>query len=145
MPDLPDLMPLDAGPAPRPRRASTALPSEVVDLADAAGLVLAEPVRSALTLPSWTNSAMDGFAVRGSRTSRRRPAATRRAPGPGRGRRRVAPRAGALRAGTAIRIMTGAMLPDGADTVVPVEDTDAPAGASEIPASVAIRAAGAPR
>ena len=37
--------------------------------------------------------------------------------------------------------MTGAMLPDGADTVVPVEDTDAPAGASDIPAAVAIFAA----
>ena len=39
------------------------------------------------------------------------------------GPRRPLPRA-------AIRIMTGAMMPDGADTVVPVEDTDAPAGAS---------------
>jgi molybdenum cofactor synthesis domain-containing protein len=36
--------------------------------------------------------------------------------------------------------MTGAMLPDGADTVVPVEETDAPAGASDIPAAVAILA-----
>ncbi len=34
--------------------------------------------------------------------------------------------------------MTGAMMPDGADTVVPVEQTDAPAGASEIPATVAV-------
>ena len=33
------------------------------------------------------------------------------------------------------------MMPPGADAVVPVEDTDAPAGASEIPATVAIRAA----
>ena len=37
--------------------------------------------------------------------------------------------------------MTGAMMPPGADVVVPVEDTDAAAGASEIPATVAIRAA----
>ena len=35
-----------------------------VDLADAAGMALAEPVRSTLTLPPWPNSAMDGFAVR---------------------------------------------------------------------------------
>ena len=35
--------------------------------------------------------------------------------------------------------MTGAMMPHGADTVVPVEDTDAPAGASDIPATVAVR------
>ena len=42
--------------------------------------------------------------------------------------------------GTALRIMTGAMMPAGADTVVPVEDTDAPAGASEVPAAVAVRA-----
>jgi len=43
--------------------------------------------------------------------------------------------------GTAIRIMTGAMMPPGADAVVPVEDTDAAPGASEIPELVAIRAA----
>jgi molybdenum cofactor synthesis domain-containing protein len=50
----------------------------------------------------------------------------------------------AVEAGAALRIMTGAMMPPGADAVVPVEDTDAPAGASEIPARVEIRAAASP-
>ena len=50
----------------------------------------------------------------------------------------------AVEAGAALRIMTGAMMPPGADAVVPVEDTDAPAGASEIPATVEIRVAAAP-
>ena len=138
MPDLPDLIPLDEA-----RRlvldGIDALPAVTVDLADAAGLALAEPVRSALTLPPWPNSAMDGFAVRAADVagaSAERPAVLRvlgevpagRAPDD-----EVGP-------GTALRIMTGAMMPAGADTVVPVEDTDAPAGASEVPAAVAVRA-----
>ena len=43
--------------------------------------------------------------------------------------------------GTAVRILTGAPLPPGADAVVPVEDTDAPPGVAELPAHVAIHAA----
>jgi molybdenum cofactor synthesis domain-containing protein len=43
--------------------------------------------------------------------------------------------------GAALRIMTGAMMPPGADAVVPVEDTDASPGASAIPETVVIRAA----
>jgi molybdopterin molybdotransferase len=50
----------------------------------------------------------------------------------------------AVEAGAALRIMTGAMMPPGADAVVPVEDTDAPAGASDIPATVEVRVAAAP-
>ena len=46
----------------------------------------------------------------------------------------------AVQPATALRIMTGAMLPPGADAVVPVEDTDAPAGASAIPDAVAVHA-----
>ena len=142
MPDLPDLIPLDEAQR-RVLDGVSALPAEVVDLADAAGLVLAAPVRSALTVPPWTNSAMDGFAVRAADVagaSAGSPVVLRvlgevpagRAPRP------------AVAEGTALRIMTGAMLPAGADAVVPVEDTDAPPGASEIPATVAIHAAGPP-
>ena len=65
MPDLPDLVPLEVAQA-RVLDDVTPLPAEVVDIADARGLVLAAPVRSALTVPSWINSAMDGFAVRGA-------------------------------------------------------------------------------
>ena len=139
MPDLPDLVPLDEAQA-RVLDGVTALPSEVVDLADASGLVLAAPIHSALTVPSWINSAMDGFAVRGADIA----AASAGSPVVLRVLGEVAagrpPEAGVAQ-GTAIRIMTGAMLPDGADTVVPVEDTDAPAGASDIPATVAVFAA----
>ena len=136
MPDLPDLIPLDEAQA-RVLEDVTALPSEVVDIADAPGLVLAEPVRSALTVPGWINSAMDGFAVRGTdiaTASVGSPVVLRVLGEVAAGR---PPEAGVIE-GTAIRIMTGAMLPGGADTVVPVEDTDASAGASDIPAAVAI-------
>ncbi len=138
MADLPDLVPLDQAQA-RVLEDVTALPAEVVDIADASGLVLAAPVHSALTVPSWINSAMDGFAVRGADIA----AASAGSPVVLRVLGEVAagrPPEGEVVAGTAIRIMTGAMLPDGADTVVPVEDTDAPAGASDIPATVAVLA-----
>jgi molybdenum cofactor synthesis domain-containing protein len=138
MSDLPDLIPLDEA-LRRVLDGIQALPPVTVDLADAVGLALAEPVRSALTLPPWPNSAMDGFAVRAvdvAAATAERPVVLRvlgevpagRAPDD-----TVGP-------GTALRIMTGAMMPAGADTVVPVEDTDAPAGASEVPAAVAVRA-----
>ena len=143
MPDLPDLIPLDEAQR-RVLEGATALPPETVDLADAAGLVLAAPVVSTLTMPGWTNSAMDGFAVRSADVA----AATRDTPVRLRVLGEVAagrPPTTAVMPGTAIRIMTGAMMPEGADAVVPVEDTDAEAGASEIPAAVGIFAATRPR
>ena len=85
--------------------------------------VLAEPLRAPLTLPQWTNSAMDGYAVcaadlRGASEAapvRLRVLETVMAGGfPTR----------SLGAGEAIRIMTGAPVPEGADSVVRVEDTD---------------------
>jgi len=60
--DLPDLIPLPEAQR-RVLDGVGPLPAETVNLADAGGLVLAAPVRSALTVPSWDNSAMDGFAV----------------------------------------------------------------------------------
>jgi molybdopterin molybdotransferase len=139
MPDLPDLLPLE-GAQTRVLEGVTALPAEIVDIADASGLVLAAPVHSALTVPSWINSAMDGFAVRGAdivAASADSPVVLRVLGEVAAGR----PPEASVAEGAAIRIMTGAMLPDGADTVVPVEDTDAPAGASDIPATVAVFAA----
>jgi len=77
-----------------------------------------------MTLPAWDNSAMDGYAVRGTDID----AATADQPV----RLRVLETVAAGRFAThpvgdgeAIRIMTGAPLPEGADTVVRVEDTDA--------------------
>lgn len=83
-----------------------------VPLAQALGRVLAESVVSAIDVPPWDNSAMDGYAVRGADL------------GPTGTRLRVAQRipAGtegvALEPGTAARIFTGAPIPPGADRVV---------------------------
>lgn len=97
---------------------------ERVPLLAAVGRVLARDVVSPLDLPPWTNSAMDGYAVRASDVA----SATRDAPVSLPVSETIA--AGAfpsrpLAAGEAARIMTGAPLPEGADTVVRVEDTDA--------------------
>jgi molybdenum cofactor synthesis domain-containing protein len=139
MPDLPDLIPLEVAQA-HVLDGVAPLPVETVALEDAAGLVLAAAVSSDLTVPSWINSAMDGFAVRGAdvaAASTETPVVLRVLGEVAAGR---APD-GIVTGGTAIRIMTGAMLPEGADTVVPVEDTDAPAGASDIPDRVAVYSA----
>jgi molybdopterin molybdotransferase len=99
------------------------LPVERVPLLDALGRVLATPVVSPITLPPWTNSAMDGYAVRGDDMD----AASREHPVTLRVTETVAAGGVATRSverGEAIRIMTGAPLPEGADTVVRVEDTD---------------------
>jgi molybdenum cofactor synthesis domain-containing protein len=142
MTDLPDLVPL-ADAQRRVLEGVDPLPPVEVALDAAAGLVLAEPVRAALAVPAWANSAMDGFAVRAgdvADASTGAPVVLRVAGEVPAGR---APEA-AVADGTALRIMTGAMMPPGADAVVPVEDTDAPAGASDVPAAVEIRAAAAP-
>jgi molybdopterin molybdotransferase len=96
---------------------------ERVPLLDALGRVLAESVRAPMTLPAWDNSAMDGYAVRGTDID----GATADQPVSLRVLETVAAGRFATRRvgdGEAIRIMTGAPLPEGADTVVRVEDTD---------------------
>ncbi len=100
------------------RRAVEAVPvtrrTESVLLDQALGRILAEDVSCRKNLPSFDNSAMDGFAVRSEDVGRRlRIAATIYA-----GDR---PRP-MLREGECYRIMTGAQVPEDADTVVPVED-----------------------
>jgi molybdopterin molybdotransferase len=97
---------------------------EHVALRDALGRVLAEDVRSPIEHPPWDNSSMDGYAVRGADVNGASSAA------PIRLSVLETVRAGqkpsrALERGTAIRVMTGAPVPDGADTVIRVEDTDA--------------------
>jgi molybdopterin molybdotransferase len=90
---------------------------------DAGGLVLAEDVTAASPLPSFDNSAMDGYAVRVEDVA----AATEENPVTLPVAAEVAAGdtgAHALRPGTSIKIMTGAMLPHGAEAVVPVEWTD---------------------
>jgi len=101
----------------------TPLAPERVSLLDALGRVLAESVRAPMTLPAWDNSAMDGYAVRGSDiegATPERPVRLRVLETVAAGRFPSHP----VREGEATRIMTGAPLPEGADTVVRVEDTD---------------------
>ena len=94
-----------------------------VPLLDALGHVLATPVISPITLPPWDNSAMDGYAVRGDDVA----GATADRPARLTVTETVAAGGFASRGierGEAVRIMTGAPLPSGADTVIRVEDTD---------------------
>ncbi len=99
------------------------LPTESVPLLHAVGLVLSEAVVATEDVPPFRNSAMDGYAVRSADTDgatfdrpiRLRVIATVAAGS--QSRRRV-------ESGTAIRIMTGAPLPAGADAVVRFEETD---------------------
>ena len=98
------------------------LPARPTALFDALGLVLAERVVSPETVPPFTNSAMDGYAVRHADV------ASASAESPSLLEVLSDLPAGsvateAVRPGTAIRIMTGAPLPAGADSVVPVEAT----------------------
>jgi molybdopterin molybdotransferase len=94
----------------------TALPGEDVPLAEAAGRVSVAAARSAVDLPPFPSSAMDGFAVRAADTPGTLPVVARVAAG------RPAPRA--LAAGEAMAIATGGVVPEGADSVVPIEVVD---------------------
>jgi molybdopterin molybdotransferase len=101
------------------------LPSEEKLLLDALGQVLDEDVASTFDIPPLDNTAMDGYAVRAEDT---------------RGASQESPRelevigevaagyifADEVRPGTAVRIMTGAPVPAGADAIVPFEETDEP-------------------
>lgn len=114
---------------------------EAIDLAGALGRVLAEDVFSDVDLPPFDNSAMDGYALLANDVIGATPDRPVRLPV-------VAdipaghPSQIELAPGSAARITTGAMLPPGADAIVPVEDTDDDArGANPLPASIAIRRA----
>jgi molybdopterin molybdotransferase len=96
--------------------AVTRLGDEPVALSDALGRVLAEGVTSGIPVPPFDSSAMDGFAVLAG------PAAERDLVGEARAGH---PFAGAVSSGSAVRISTGAVVPEGADAVVPVEQTTA--------------------
>src|SRR5687767_169366 len=103
------------------------LAAEERPLLDALGSVLAEDVASPVDLPPWDNSAMDGFAVRAADVR----GASAEAPRVLRVVDDVAAGYFASRpvgAGEAIRIMTGAPVPAGADGVVRVEHTDGGVG-----------------
>ena len=92
-------------------------------LADALGLVLAEDLTTPHPLPPFDNSSMDGFAVRAADIASL-PAVLRVQGDIAAGALSVP----ALTPGRTLRIMTGAPLPEGADAVVPVEETEAQGG-----------------
>jgi molybdopterin molybdotransferase len=90
------------------------LPKERVAVGEAVGRVLAEDLRAPSELPAFSTSAVDGFAVRAADAGE-----TLRVVGESAAGR---PFAGGVKRGTAARILTGGVLPAGADTVVMVED-----------------------
>jgi len=89
------------------------LSPEPVALGSAAGRVLSEAALARTDLPPFPSSAMDGFAVRAEDTPGELPIAARVAAG--------VPSTEALEPGTAAAIATGGAVPEGADTVVPIE------------------------
>ena len=104
------------------------LEAEGVPLETAAGRVLAEDARSAVDLPPFHASAMDGFALRAGDAPATLPIVARIAAG------RPAPRP--LEAGEAMAIATGGVVPDGADSVVPIEDVEEDDDTVTVPGSV---------
>ena len=96
------------------------LPHETVSLMDAAGRVLAEPIVARRSQPPAAVSAMDGYAVRAADLASVPVTLTMIGAVPAGGMFE-----GVVRQGECTRIFTGAPLPDGADTVVIQEDTDA--------------------
>lgn len=99
------------------------LAEEAVALSAAHGRVLARDVTAAVALPTFDNSAMDGYAARWSEVAgaAANPVRMPVAEDIPAGRTDVVP----LAPGTVHRIMTGAPVPPGADVIVPVELTDA--------------------
>src|SRR3954465_10633345 len=89
------------------------LDAQPVTVRAAVGRILAEDARAAVDLPPFASSAMDGYAVRASDLPGRLSVVDRAAAG------RAAPRGAG--AGEAIEISTGAVVPDGADAVIPIE------------------------
>ncbi|MFI4978605.1 MAG: gephyrin-like molybdotransferase Glp [Solirubrobacterales bacterium] len=90
------------------------LGAETVPLLDCAGRVLADDIVASVSLPTHPSSAVDGYAVRAAEGGKRLRVIGESAAG--------RPFERSLEAGTAIRILTGAVLPQGADCVVMMED-----------------------
>ncbi|MGD9694303.1 MAG: molybdopterin molybdotransferase MoeA [Thermoleophilia bacterium] len=105
-------------------------PAEPVALADLSGRVLAEDVRARSDHPGFTNSAMDGYAVRAADAAAGAPL---RLVGESRA---GAPFAGSVGPGEATVISTGAEIPAGADAVLRREDAEEDAAAGTVRATV---------
>jgi len=103
------------------------LGDETISLEDAAGRILASDVIAPLNVPGFDRAAMDGYALRGVETAGAGeynpltfPVLGQAMPGQ--------PFAGDIRPNTAVRIMTGAPVPEGVDAVVPAEYATETAG-----------------
>lgn len=98
------------------------LPDETLPILETHGRVLAQPIAAREDLPFWDNSSMDGYAVRAADVAGSTPEEPRRLQVIGR-----APAGslyqGDVGPGQAVKIMTGAPMPRGADSVVIVERT----------------------
>ena len=104
------------------------LPAESVHLADAFGRVLAEDVVAGAPLPPFPASAVDGYAVRAEDAGRSLLVVGESAAG--------RPLAASIAPGTAARVLTGGVIPDGADCVVMVEETRVEGDRVTVPASL---------
>jgi molybdopterin molybdotransferase len=105
------------------------LEPEEKPILDALGQVVAEDVPSGMDIPPYDNTAMDGYAVRAVDTA----GASVETPVTLRVIGELAAGYlfdGSVEPGTAVRIMTGAPMPAGADAVVPFEETDESSGRS---------------
>jgi molybdopterin molybdotransferase len=126
-----ELLTIDRARALIMERLSPIAGSEVVPLAEADGRVLAEDVVAPLDLPPFDNSAVDGYAVRFEELR------------PGgetalsiRGRIAAGTSLGQPPAGGAVRIFTGAPMPDGFDTVFMQEDVRSEGGTVVLPSGL---------
>src|SRR5450432_3303551 len=112
------MMPVDEAVAIIAARVTAVQDIETVPLGDADGRILASDIAASLPLPPFTNSAVDGYAVRGGDLPQREETAFAVT-----GRVQAGASASeAIRPGHAVRIFTGAPMPVGADTVFMQED-----------------------
>lgn len=109
------------------------LREERVGLLDALGRVLAEDISAPWALPSFSNSAMDGYAVRAADCAGGQALEIVDYIPAGRHASKSVSR------GTAIKIMTGAPIPEGCDSIVPFEDAEEAAGAVRVLQPVVLR------
>ena len=123
------LLPVDEAITELLQRAPAPPAVESVGLEQALGRVLAEPIVAPFDLPRWDNSAMDGYALRQADLPQGGvlPLAGRVAAGDGAEQ--------SLPAGHAMRIFTGAPLPQGADSVIAQEVCEALGDSVRLPAS----------
>ncbi|WP_419206146.1 molybdopterin molybdotransferase MoeA [Photobacterium leiognathi] len=115
--DVPGLMPVETAINNILEQVSPLTKTSTVALADAMGLVLAQDILSPINVPPFANSAMDGYALRAEDL-----ASTDTLVLAGKSFAGI-PFEGECQTGQCIRIMTGAEMPAGTDTVIMQEET----------------------